>query len=832
MAETVTIVINDQEYQVPAGANLVDAARSIGDHIPVFCYHPKMDPVGMCRMCLVEMGSIQRDRSTGEVMLDGDGAPQVRWFPTLQTACTANVYDGLVIRTDTPQVDQARENVLEFLLTSHPLDCPICDKGGECPLQNLTMEHGPGQTRMVFMDKLKLDKHVPLGDLIFLDEERCIQCARCVRFQDEIVGDDVLAFHERGRSLQIITNSDPGFDSYFSGNTTDICPVGALTTADFRFGARPWELTDVPGIDPWDAAGSNISLGTRLDRDAGGRAIIKRVMPRQNEYVNEIWISDKARFGHHFTRSEDRLAWPMTGEARATWAEGLQDAADRLRAAGEDVAIIAGSGLSNEDIYALRQLADGLGSARLGAWPPTHAGADLVAQVGVGQGTNLGELGRGDAVLVIAADLEEEVPLWRLRIKQAADRGILLLVANSRRTRLDDFASQQLRYPTGGAAQFLANLSEENADIYGRLRDADNLIIVAGAEGLDLAGSRALMQVAANILIETGHVGRPNNGLLAPLPGPNAMGLHYLGFTPENTLDIMASPPQTLLVARADLLADDPAAPDWLGRVDNLVELTLFQDTLGGRAQVSLPIQSFAERDGSFTSGERRVQRFWRAQGPVGEALPAWQAVMKIGEALGQARAKSSAAAVMLEMSQRIEAFAGCRYRELAWTERQDPPIGEDLWYGGTALHNRGGLGVQVPTEADSGEVQAAAPELPELPQATNGRLLVLPVTRLYNRERAFRPSDIVAPRVPAPYATLNPADARRLNVAAGDTVEIEIDEGPAVQVQARLDDGMPAGSLALPRHLTTTAMPLKPTAAAVSRIPLPSEGRVAEHDA
>ena len=832
MAETVTIVVNDREYQVPAGANLVDAARSIGDLIPVFCYHPKMDPVGMCRMCLVEMGSIQRDRASGDIMLDDEGKPQVRWFPTLQTACTASVYEGLVIRTNTQQVDDARENVLEFLLTSHPLDCPICDKGGECPLQNLTMEHGPGQTRMVFGDKLKLDKHVPLGDLVFLDEERCIQCARCVRFQDEIVGDDVLAFHERGRSLQIITNSDPGFDSYFSGNTTDICPVGALTTADFRFGARPWELTDVASIDPWDAAGSNISLSTRLDRDAGGRAIIKRVMPRQNEYVNEIWISDKVRFGHHFTRSADRLAWPTTGESRATWAEALQAAAGKLREAGEDLAIIAGSGLSNEDLYALRRLAEGLGSSRLGAWPPTHGGADLVAQVGVGQGSNLGALGPGDAVLVIASDLEEEVPLWRLRIKQARDRGALLLVANARHTRLDDFASQHLRFATGGAAEFLANLKQDNEAAYGHLRDANNLVIVAGAEGLDLAGSRALMQAAANILVETGHVGRPNNGLLSPLPGPNGMGLHYLGFTPENTLDIMANPPQTLLVAQADLLADDPSAPEWLGAVDNIVEMTLFQDSLGDRAQVVLPIQSFAEREGSFTSGERRVQRYYRAQGPVGEALPAWQVVMRIGEALGQGRARASAAAVMQEMAQEVPAFEGCRYRDLAWTEKQDPPVGEDPWYGGTALLNRGGLGVQIPADADGGDVKAAAPDLPDRVKADNGKFLIVPTTRLYNRERAFRATDVVSPRVPAPFALLNPDDAQHLGVNAGDTVEIEVDDGPAVQVLARLDESMPRGSLALPRHLTTTAMPLKPAAGTVSKVTVQSAAMVQTHDA
>ena len=386
MSDTVKIYIDGKEYEVAAGSNLVDAAKwHAGNDIPVFCYHPKMEPVGMCRMCLVELGTPGRDRATGEVMLNDDGSPQIRYFPKLQTACTTTVSDGMHVKTDTPEVIDARSDVLEFLLSSHPLDCPICDKGGECPLQNLTMRHGPQSSRMYFEDKQLLEKHYPLGDLIFLDRERCIQCARCVRFQDEIVGDDVLAFHERGRRLQIITHSDPGFDTYFSGNTTDICPVGALTTGDFRFGARPWELNEVPSISPWDCAGENISLSMRLDREFDGKAMIKRVMPRQNEWVNEIWISDKTRFGHHFTRSQDRLQTPQTrsgaGMRESDWGTVLPQLAETLEAAEGDIAAIAGSGMSNEDLWELRQLVEGLGGTRLGAWPPTHGGAEQVRKL-------------------------------------------------------------------------------------------------------------------------------------------------------------------------------------------------------------------------------------------------------------------------------------------------------------------------------------------------------------------------------------------------------------------------------------------------------------------
>jgi NADH-quinone oxidoreductase subunit G len=826
----VTIVIDGVQYEVPQGANLVDVAKWHADNdIPVFCYHPKLDPVGMCRMCLVELGMETRDRETGELVLDEDGSPVVRWFPKMQTACTQLVSPGMHIRTNTEAVNLGRENVIEFLLTSHPLDCPICDKGGECPLQNLTMEHGAGETRMNFADKQHLDKHVPLGDMIFLDRERCIQCARCIRFQDELVGDDVLAFHERGRRLQIITNSDPGFDTYFSGNTTDICPVGALTTADFRFGARPWELSEVPSISPWDAAGENISLSTRLDRDFGGRALIKRVMPRQNESVNEIWISDKTRFGHHFTRSEARLMQPLMrrGDNLATgvWDEVLPKVAEALQSADGDVAAVAGGAITNEDLWELRQLVEGLGGSRLGAWT-THGGADLLAQVGVGEGTNLGELGEGDAVLVIASDLEEEVPLWRLRIKRAQDRGLYLVVANARHTRLADFAAENerrfkpvhgdvLRYEAGKAAHFMADIKKEAPEVAKKLAEANNLVIVAGAEGLDLNGSKALMQAAANFLIESDHVGKPNNGLLATLPNANGMGMHYLGYTPEATQDIVANPPKVLIVAQAEPAEDDPNAGAWLSAAETVIQLALFEDATSKYADFVLPIQSFAERDGTFVNGERRVQRFYTAQGPLGEALPAWKLLATLRQHLGQGRAKLSAAAVMLDITKNVTEFDGMRYKELARVPRQFPDVGgEDLYYGGTAYQNKGGIGVQIKTSADKGDKpKTTKVELPDVLEAKGKSLVVIPTTRLYNRENSFLPSGMVHGRVPLPYAEFSPADAKKLGLSDGGIVEVTFGDYNA-NVRVVVNEDLADGAVILPRHLTDNATPNAPTLA------------------
>jgi NADH-quinone oxidoreductase subunit G len=836
VVDTVQIVVDGQTFEVPAGANLVDAAKwYAGTDIPIFCYHPKMEPVGMCRMCLVDIGYESRDRASGEPVLNPDGTPEIRWGRTLQTACTQYTGAGMHVRTMSQEVKIAREHVLEFLLTSHPLDCPICDKGGECPLQNLTMDHGPGTSRMYYEDKIRLDKHVPLGDLIFLDRERCIQCGRCVRFQAELVGDDVLAFHERGRRLQIITESEPhGFDTYFSGNTTDICPVGALTTADFRFSARPWELKNVPSISPWDAAGENTVLSTRLDRESGGKVVIKRVLPRQNESVNELWISDKTRFGHHFTRSEDRLAQPMhrlgNRLVETTWDYIVDDIAKLIGDAGGDVAAIAGSGASNEDLWVLRRLIEQAGGKRLGAWPPTHAGQEMVATVGIPTGGNLGALGKGDAVLVIASDLEEEVPIWRLRLKLAQDRGAYLVVAHHRHTRMEDFATDPvrndrvlqgdaIRYEAGQAVGLLAGLKDSHPEIYQRLADAGNLVVVAGAEGLTSEGSAALMRAAANLLIRTKHAGEGHSGLLGTFPGPNAMGLHYLGYSIADTRKIAAKPPKVLLVLQAELLDDDPTAQPWLEGVDTIVSLGLWRDRLAELADYVLPIQSFAERDGTWINGERRVQRFYAAQSAIGDAAPGWRAIERLATELNGARGAGSANAIMREISRFWDGPVEITYAALAKVERQFPDIDSaDMYYGGTVHVNTGGLGIQLPCRAESEKLRAGKVASAELPTPGKDEVLLVPATRLYDRSLAFRPTLLVRPRVMAPYAQISAADAKRLRVADGDVIALTY-VGGEVRVRAVIDGDLTAGVVVVPRYLTDTPVPLEPSTGQIRKV-------------
>ncbi len=400
MGKMINLKIDDHAITVPEGMLIVDAAKKAEIDIPVFCYHPKMKPVGMCRMCLVDIGRPMIDRATGKPVLEADGSPRIQFAPKLDTACTTPVSEGMVVVTTSEKVTAARKEVLEFLLTSHPLDCPICDKGGECPLQNLTMEHGPGESRFKYAEKMHLAKHVPLGELIYLDRERCIQCGRCTRFQHEVVDDPVIGFHDRGRALEIITDSEPGFDSIWSGNTTDICPVGALTTADFRFGARPWELTASASVCNQCPVGCNITYNTRREAMSSGKNMIKRVMPRQNEAVNEIWICDKGRFGYHFAELADRLRQPLVRKdgalQPATWEEALTLVAEKAKGAGSGFMTLAGGRLSNEDLFNLRQL-NPTGANLLYTY---MGGGDLIDQVGVGQGTNFSDMGKGTAILV------------------------------------------------------------------------------------------------------------------------------------------------------------------------------------------------------------------------------------------------------------------------------------------------------------------------------------------------------------------------------------------------------------------------------------------------
>ncbi|WP_376789346.1 NADH-quinone oxidoreductase subunit NuoG [Thermoflexus sp.] len=849
MAGTVRMVIDDRSIEVPAGTLVVDAAKQAGIDIPVFCYHPKLEPAGMCRMCLVEVGTIQVDPNTRQPLRDEEGRPVVRWMPRLQTACTTRVAEGMVVRTNTLQVREAQRAILEFLLTSHPLDCPICDKGGECPLQNLTMRYGPAESRFDYWDKMHQEKRVPLGDLIILDRERCILCGRCIRFQEEIADDPVLGFSDRGRGMEIITFSDPPFASYFSGNTTDICPVGALTTTDFRFRARPWEMTPIPSICPHCPVGCNITLDIRPSARKGGWDIL-RVMPRQHEEVNEIWICDKGRFVHHFATAEDRLRQPLIRRdgqlVPASWEEALDRVAEAMRQAGPRTAGMIGDRLPNEDLYLFRKLfEEALGSPWVTMDPPVFGG-EWVARYGVGTGTDFGRMGPGSLIVVMAGDLEEEAPLWFLRVRGAVRRGARLIVAGGKPQKAERYANPILRYRFGTEALVLVGvlrvLLEENwvaSEALPRLEgleilrkvvadypldeisdrtgvpveplkafaraiaEAHEVVFIFGREGV--MDGEAFVGMAANVLALTGHVGRPNNGLLPLWPHANTQGaLDFIGVRP------LPEEVPVLYVVGADPAGDGRAMP----RAGFLVVQDLFLTETARMADVVLPAQSWAERDGTFTSGDRRVQRFYKAIPAVGEARGDWEIFVALALRLGQRWLYLSPEAVMDEIARTIPRYAGMDYGALAWTRPQWPPVGtaRDLYFGGTARPNTAGLGRVWASEAeDPGARWPLFWKVLEVP--SEEVVLAVPTRRLYHAGTLIaRTPDLRSWVVPW-MARMHPETARRLQLEAGRMVMIQANR-QMLRLPVEVDPAVPPQVILLPASLA-------PRAGAVQALPV-----------
>jgi NADH-quinone oxidoreductase subunit G len=829
--DLVSLTIDGVEVTVPAGTLIVDAAKKAGIEIPVFCYHPLLESVGMCRQCLVEIGRPKVDRSTRKVMRDKKGKPVIEFGPKLETSCTTPVGEGWVVLVNSERAIEERKQVIELLLTSHPLDCPICDKGGECPLQNLTMEHGPGKSRFEYEDKMHLDKHVPLGDLIFLDRERCIQCSRCIRFQEEIVGDPVLAFTQRGRKLEIVTLSEPGFDSYFSGNTTDICPVGALTTADFRFGARPWELDATASICTHCPVGCNIMLNTRREARSQGREVIKRVMPRQNEAVNDIWICDKGRFAHHFVGSADRLETPLIkrgGKLVATsWDAALKRVAEGLRAADGAILGIAGGRASNEDLFALRRLMEDLGGSAV--LHSNMAGGDLVQQAGVGVGSNLADLGPDDCILVVAADLHEEAPIWWLQVKQAAARGTKLIVANARSTRLDAHATQVLHYRYGSETQSILGMlhaakrqkglaryaSKETKEAGELIAKAANAVIFFGNEGMDYAASDALARACASLLAATNHVGRANNGIVPVWPRSNTQGAWDMGVVPDpEGLGAAVNGRKAAYVVAADPLGDDPAQARIFTKIGFMVVQELFLTETAKVADVVLPARSFAERDGTYTNAMRRIQGFYPAVKAIHDVRADWEIITSVGREMGIRAGSPSAAALMADIAAAESDYAEITYSALSSSAPQWPPVGrKDYYFSGTAYVNRQGLGVQIaPHSANQKDV---AFEWVAPPKLAGSNYLIVPITRLLDRGATVGPSELLDSRLEPARVYVNPDDAKRLKIKHGGDVEVRW-EKMKQRLPVVVEEDAPKGYVLLPRSIgvplaVATAVEIRP---------------------
>lgn len=402
----VTINIDGKDVEVPAGTNIIEAAAGIGVEIPHYCYHPKLSVVGNCRMCLVEMGMPMRDRESGKTILDDDGKPKIGWMPKPTIACGSNAAPGMHIRTDTDAVRDCQKGTMEFLLVNHPLDCPVCDQAGECRLQEFATDYGCGYSRFVEEKNVK-PKRTRIGPRITLDDERCILCSRCIRFCDEVIGESILGFIDRGSYSTLTTYPGRELDSNYSLNTVDICPVGALTSTDFRFKMRVWFLKSVDSICTESSVGVNTEVWSREGK-------IYRITPRRNDDVNDTWMADSGRELYKQVESPNRLTRFLTDGHPANVSTALDRAVELIRAG--KAAIVANGHLSVEEQHTLKTLA-----AKTGA--PVH----LLSHTAAGDGMLISADRTPNVRGALVTGLSDSLPTETLpdELKQGIEDGSL-----------------------------------------------------------------------------------------------------------------------------------------------------------------------------------------------------------------------------------------------------------------------------------------------------------------------------------------------------------------------------------------------------------------------
>jgi len=824
---TVCLTIDGQEIRCPAGATVYEAATAAGIHIPTFCHYEKLVPVGACRMCLVEVEGVQG----------------------LQTSCTTPVREGMVVRVHTsPAAVKARKANIEFLLTNHPLDCPVCDKGGECVLQDQALLDGPGQSRYI-EEKRHKEKRYPLSELIVLDQERCVLCWRCIRFLDEWADDHQLDLFGRGADTRIDTYPGGALDSKWQGNTIDICPVGALTSRVFRFEARVWELTDIPSVCALCSVGCNITLGVKNND-------LRRITPRENMEVNDAWICDRGRFAYGFVEHPERLTKPLIrrdGELQAaSWEEALDLVASRL---GEIIethgsGAIAGLGstrVTNEANYLFQRFMRTV----VGTNNVDHLGRMPTDAAPLG---SLPELEHKDVVLLLGCDPSSEVPLVELWLKKAVLRhGARIVIANPRQIELGRYGGPWLGYRPGsevallnGLARLLLEAGGENRKIrvanmddfrawlkdYGgrRVSQATGVsegdlgqvadLLVKAARPAILYGpawtagrrGQANLRALSNLALllgnaEMGFLATDNNtlgalemGVVPDLyPGRQPFGdnkvrgrlssLWGTKLSPVKGLDfegmVAAAKKgdlQAMWVMGADPLDESREAGAVLGDLPFLVVQDLFLTRTARRADVVLPVASFAEGGGSFSNVTGRLQSIRAALRPPGQARPDWSIIGELARRMVKGKQQrawqlTSPDDVLHEISRAIPGL-----RELDWAA-----MGDKGWQrpSPTASTPRAFALVEA-------EVPAVSAEYPFF--LVTGRVL-------YDRGTLLSHSAKIQNLIPGPFVVVHPADAAKLNLADGDAVTVVAARGQ-VECMLRIREEVAPGVVFVPQNL------------------------------
>jgi len=810
--DLVTLTIDGQKTSVPKGTLVIEAATSLGIDVPRFCYHPKLSAVGMCRMCLGEVGMPKMGPDRKPVMKE-DGTPEIAMMPKPMTLCTTVATPDMVVLTETDAVKKMQNGMMEFFLANHPLDCPVCDKGGECMLQDQAMSYGTGDSRVkeLYYRKKDLAKDYPLSPLIALDQERCIQCARCTRFSDEIAQDHVLGLFNRGSMTLIGTMSDPPFDSKFSGNTIDICPVGALTSRAFRFRARIWEMKNYPTISMADGCGTNIFVSQRNET-------FDRVIPRTNESINECWISDRDRFGLAYVDREERLTYPLVrrdGELKpATWDEALQTVVDKLKSTSpERIGAVGGPKLTNEAALAMTALFKN-------AIKTPHVDHEWQATLqtpGQPPQNLYEELENADVILVVGTNPNEELPILDLRLKKAAaQRKAQIINCNPVKTPLDALAAHRFRYNAGTEIPLINGLSRAvhqswkgEPDQSGKVHEIGedgkqwletlapySATQVAETAGIDEASFREAGSAIANAerlyILAGGNLSQQtlqalNN--LAQLKGrddalvvlhhdANVQGARRAGLQPgengKNGRQILeaaaAGELEVLYLAATNPLngaIDGEQARVALRNTPFVVAQSLFLNEVTEHADVVLPAASFLEQDGSTTNFYGKVQPLQQVFRPrerlddeghvLSACAPDWVIFTKVLLLLGQ----------------------------------QDVPTSAAAW--GASFDK-----LPLVAAAKSTFAAASAPEVPATPE---GSLRLISSSVLYDGGESFAYCDSLNQVVPEPYVKIHRNDARALNLAEGDYVEIQAPRG-SVKVLAKIGRDVKPGMVWMPWRL------------------------------
>jgi NADH-quinone oxidoreductase subunit G len=791
----VTITVDGREIVAIEGEMLHDAARKGDVEIPFFCYEPKLgEPVGACRMCLVEIEGI----------------------PKLQTSCSTPVREGMVVHTRTEQVKHAQSAVVEFLLVNHPLDCPVCDKGGECPLQDISYGWGPGKSRVID-EKRHFEKPIELSPLVAIDRERCILCYRCVRFSQEVSEDAQLQLLERGDRTYVGTFDERPYVAPFHGNITDICPVGALTSYTYRFRARPWDIEHAGSVCTLCPSQCNVSFTVRDEK-------VKRVITRDNHEVDDGWLCDRGRYGFEMFDAPERIRGPrLKGGAEISWDEAIAKGADGLRAAADSshtrvgsksaapskVAAIVGDA-SNEEGYLLQRIVrEALGSPHIDSRPSRGPGADILRRLAEPSiSAKVRDIDEADAILVLGTDPLHSSPILDLRVRKAIRRnGAKLLVATERPTALDGGAEAIARYAPGQGAHFVGELAsaiggDDNvatpvADV---LREAEKVVVIWGERiAREDGAAEALLDVAA----ATGMSGTVGSGLLEIPDTTNARGLREAGCLPdagpglsetatgmaieEIRSALISGELTSLILFGADPLRDFPDTPAWeeaLTAADFVVSFSMHENATTAKADVVLPLETHAEKDGTVTHPDGRLQRVRPSAGRPGDIRPNVLVLSQLAENLGLVTGIDSQPTAFAALTEAVSFYNGIEDsdiggRGIRWQERASGPGSPDTEPEARPRTSEAGDAPRRAASADPG------PDAPHaLTLGTYRDLWAGPITELNPPLKFLTPQQRVE---------ISPADAERLGLKTGEQVRVS-QNGSAVEAQVQVKERVPDG--------------------------------------